>query len=85
MHSGTSESGHYYSFIRVGNDWYKFNDQTVTKIEYKDIHHECFGGSESKEQWTDDMKFSTNAYMLFYESKSQQLEDIPCSLNEDQV
>lgn len=39
VHSGTSKSGHYYSFVRVGEEWYKFNDQTVTRMELKDIPH----------------------------------------------
>jgi ubiquitin C-terminal hydrolase len=37
IHAGTSESGHYYSLIKENNDWYKFNDQTVSLFNISDI------------------------------------------------
>ena len=33
----------------------------------KDLAREAFGGSESQDNWNDELKFSTNAYILFYE------------------
>lgn len=65
IHSGTSEAGHYYSLIKIGENWYKFNDQTVTQFDLKQMPSEAFGGSEQADQWGD-LKYSTNAYILFY-------------------
>jgi len=31
------------------------------------LPHEAFGGDDSQEKWGDDLKISTNAYILFYE------------------
>ena len=38
MHSGQANAGHYYSFIknRGTNEWFKFNDDTVTSIKMSD-------------------------------------------------
>lgn len=38
IHTGTSEGGHYYSLVRTKQfGWLKFNDQSVTPFEEKDI------------------------------------------------
>lgn len=59
IHSGSAETGHYYSYIQSEKKWYEFNDRIVTEINLVDkIKCECFGGGDSK---------SRNAYMLFYE------------------
>ena len=31
-HNGTLQYGHYYSIIKINNDWYEFNDSLITKI-----------------------------------------------------
>lgn len=31
IHSGSAESGHYYSFIKVGERWLEFNDRRVSE------------------------------------------------------
>ena len=83
VHSGTSEHGHYYSFIQDREDtsvpeekrWYEFNDERVREFEIDDIADECFGGEE---KWGSMMSMahpmlnmrsekSRNAYLLFYE------------------
>jgi len=48
IHSGTAESGHYYSYIfdLEQKKWFEFNDQWVTEINEGDIANECFGGEE---------------------------------------
>ncbi|CAG8436597.1 9374_t:CDS:10 [Diversispora eburnea] len=61
VHTGTADSGHYYSFIRERkpflNDghnerrWYQFNDSTVEIFDPKDIPKQCFGGPEYILQW----------------------------------
>lgn len=32
-HTGTCNSGHYYNYSKLGNDWYCLNDSSVNKIE----------------------------------------------------
>lgn len=59
IHSGFAESGHYYSYIRVGERWLEFNDKKVSEWDITaNLKSECFGGTEER---------SRNAYMLFYE------------------
>jgi ubiquitin C-terminal hydrolase len=29
IHSGTSEGGHYYSFVKPNDKWYSFNDEFI--------------------------------------------------------
>ena len=38
-HFGSINSGHYYSYIRIGEDWYKFNDSKVQKIFKMDYNN----------------------------------------------
>jgi len=53
VHTGTADSGHYYSFIRdhqdheTGERWYEFNDNIVRDFDLADLNSECFGGDES--------------------------------------
>ena len=57
VHNGTSESGHYYSFIKDSEEakegeeekWFEFNDTHVMDFDQKNIPDECFGGDN--EQW----------------------------------
>lgn len=59
IHSGSAESGHYYSYIKVGERWLEFNDRKVSEWDIQaNLKNECFGGSDER---------SRNAYMLFYE------------------
>ncbi len=44
IHSGTSEGGHYYSLIKIDNEWFKFNDETVSKFDINELERESFGG-----------------------------------------
>ncbi len=47
IHSGSSEAGHYYSFIKErGNSeaWYEFNDTQVKPFNIKNLKRACFGG-----------------------------------------
>lgn len=40
-------SGHYYSYVRPDirtNDWYRFDDSYVTKVDYSDVVADAFGG-----------------------------------------
>lgn len=52
VHSGTADSGHYYSFIKdrdhpEANKWYEMNDHLVREFDSVDIPSECFGGEDS--------------------------------------
>ncbi|RUS28882.1 hypothetical protein BC938DRAFT_481322, partial [Jimgerdemannia flammicorona] len=65
VHTGTADSGHYYSFIKErdsqhggnvchttnGNQWYQFNDSSVDLFDPSDISRQCYGGSELVTQW----------------------------------
>ena len=37
-HVGWTFFGHYYNFVKYGNDWYKCNDETITKVTQDKIH-----------------------------------------------
>lgn len=58
VHSGTSDSGHYYSFIRErrvdemggGRGWLHFNDTLVEPFDERDIPKCCYGGFEPLSQ-----------------------------------
>jgi ubiquitin carboxyl-terminal hydrolase 34 len=74
VHTGTAETGHYYSYMRLPYDdtqgrpaWAEFNDTEVTSFDFGRMSDSCFGG-----YWTDaetHLQFprSWNAYMLFYQ------------------
>ena len=57
VHNGTSETGHYYAFIRDREEskddgdgmWYEFNDTHVGHFDPKQIPEETFGGEN--EHW----------------------------------
>ena len=83
VHSGSAGAGHYYSFIkdRSSDKWFKFNDTSVEEMEMTEetLAQECFGGS-FKVKKSDNQHSSAlpenrqrywNAYMLFYEKRSQ--------------
>ena len=74
VHSGSAESGHYYSYIQErpstsikGKTWVEFNDVDVNEFDPSNIDDQCFGG------WADTPAYGNafvkvwNAYMLFYE------------------
>lgn len=56
MHSGTSNAGHYISYIKsFENDkWYLFNDERVTECNVNELD-KTFGGAGG-----------SNAYVLYY-------------------
>lgn len=77
VHSGTAETGHYYSYIRERpssskvQKWLEFNDDAVSIFDPALIKSACFGGADypsstsgypSEKCW--------NAYMLFYQRSS---------------
>ncbi len=74
VHSGTADSGHYFSYIRQRpsardkhHSWVQFNDSDVTPFDPSHIQDNCFGGPDAT--WNNLPKFY-NAYMLFYQRTS---------------
>ena len=73
IHTGHSEGGHYYAYIRDGetNEWYEFNDIKVEKFDISKLKEEAFGGVEikvdPKTNKKEKIEISKNAYLLFYE------------------
>lgn len=84
VHQGTTDSGHYYSFIkdRETQNWYKFNDSQVSPFDPNNLPEECYGGSYQTEiydhtqrKWVSRTHVrSNNAYMLFYERNHPEKE-----------
>ncbi|KAL8785754.1 MAG: hypothetical protein Q9213_003178 [Squamulea squamosa] len=74
VHTGTAESGHYYSFVREplakhvpGTSWVEFNDADVTPFNPLHIPDLCFGGYTEPTGYTaTTYSKNWNAYMLFY-------------------
>lgn len=78
VHSGTTESGHYYSYIRERpvphsqhSTWVEFNDADVTRFDPAHIPDQCFGGPSDASPFSP-VRFAKawNAYMLFYQRVS---------------
>ncbi|KAI6352942.1 hypothetical protein MCOR25_009252 [Pyricularia grisea] len=80
VHSGTAESGHYYSYIRERptpsgsqDTWVEFNDDMVTAWDPQLIEGSCFGGSEIRAAYdgtSQPFDKTYSAYMLFYQRSS---------------
>ncbi|KAI9884709.1 MAG: hypothetical protein M1823_003490 [Watsoniomyces obsoletus] len=82
VHSGTAESGHYYSYIRErsitnpdeSTGWVHYNDAEVQYWDPSNMASQCFGGLETWNQARDVQPIvlhkSYNAYMLFYQRAS---------------
>jgi ubiquitin carboxyl-terminal hydrolase 34 len=76
VHSGTAESGHYYSFIRERpstsekDNWVEFNDDAVSSWDPSLMEHATFGGFEFRGDGNVSFDKSYSAYMLFYQRSS---------------
>ncbi|OAX77266.1 hypothetical protein ACJ72_08438, partial [Emergomyces africanus] len=81
VHSGTAESGHYYSYIRErptaadpSASWVEFNDSDVSRFDPSKIPDQCFGGVNDPIHGANlgPVRFNKvwNAYMLFYQRVS---------------
>jgi len=80
VHSGTSDSGHYYSYIKDRFDpenWLFFNDSEVSTFDPSSIPQSCFGGLECSMKWDSSqckhvqqwIPKHFSAYLLIYERK----------------
>jgi ubiquitin C-terminal hydrolase len=76
VHVGSSDAGHYYSFIKerpaslppgrvrdatVGNKWYEFNDSYVTEFDPAKIPLECYGGEDEVMEFADETRTTKRA------------------------
>ncbi|KAF2270231.1 hypothetical protein CC78DRAFT_574360 [Lojkania enalia] len=75
VHQGTSENGHYYSYIRERpcpsgsmTSWVEFNDRDVDTFDHQSIPYHAFGGFYDEQYPRQQKQFS--AYMLFYQRKT---------------
>ncbi|KAK1426169.1 hypothetical protein QVD17_14838 [Tagetes erecta] len=93
VHSGGISGGHYYAFIRptLSDQWFKFDDERVTKEDLKRALEEQYGGEEELPQANPGynntpFKFTkySNAYMLVYIRESDK-EKIICDVNEKDI
>ncbi|KAI2787888.1 hypothetical protein POX_f08270 [Penicillium oxalicum] len=72
VHTGTAESGHYYSYTRErssssgAQQWVEFNDSDVSRFDPATIADHCFGGDAHGTGGVQ-MNKVWNAYMLFYQ------------------
>ncbi|KAI0455620.1 hypothetical protein F5B21DRAFT_503179 [Xylaria acuta] len=84
VHSGTAETGHYYSFIRERptnsvSSWVEFNDDIVTSWDPSQMENACFGGPDNRQFDNGNIYEKVySAYMLFYQRSSslQQEQEI---------
>ncbi|KAL4560640.1 hypothetical protein LXL04_032793 [Taraxacum kok-saghyz] len=93
VHSGGVHGGHYYAFIRptLSDQWFKFDDERVTKEDLKRALEEQYGGEEELPQTNPGynnapFKFTkySNAYMLVYIRQSDK-EKIICDVDEKDI
>ncbi|XP_047307163.1 ubiquitin C-terminal hydrolase 12-like isoform X2 [Impatiens glandulifera] len=93
VHSGGVHGGHYYAYIRptLSDQWYKFDDERVTKEDLKKALEEQFGGEEELPQTNpgfnnSPFKFTkySNAYMLVYIRETDK-DKIICNVDEKDI
>ncbi|XP_042046218.1 ubiquitin C-terminal hydrolase 12-like isoform X1 [Salvia splendens] len=93
VHSGGVHGGHYYAYIRptLSDQWFKFDDERVTKEDMKRALEEQYGGEEELPQTNpgfnnSPFKFTkySNAYMLVYIRESD-TDKIICNVDEKDI
>nr|XP_023929865.1 ubiquitin carboxyl-terminal hydrolase 12-like isoform X5 [Quercus suber] len=93
VHSGGVHGGHYYAYIRptLSDQWFKFDDERVTKEDVKRALEEQYGGEEELPPANpgfnnSPFKFTkySNAYMLVYIRESDK-EKIICNVDEKDI
>ncbi|KAL0418388.1 UNVERIFIED_CONTAM: Ubiquitin carboxyl-terminal hydrolase 13 [Sesamum radiatum] len=94
VHSGGVHGGHYYAFIRptLSSQWYKFDDERVTKEDMNKALEELYGGEEEHLMQNNPginntpFRFTkhSNAYMLVYIRESDK-DKIMCNVDEKDI
>jgi hypothetical protein len=72
LHSGSAQSGHYYSNCERYGKWFCLNDANVTTVPKASVCQDC-GGTVDLEIDGDvikDVQRSCSAYLLFYRKRS---------------
>ncbi|KAL8152397.1 hypothetical protein V2J09_010157 [Rumex salicifolius] len=90
VHSGGIHGGHYYAYIRptLSDQWFKFDDERVTKEDVKRALEEQYGGEDETNPGFNNTPFKftkySNAYMLVYIRESD-MEKIICDVDEKDI
>ncbi|KAL9319024.1 hypothetical protein ACSQ67_015541 [Phaseolus vulgaris] len=93
VHSSGVNGGHYYAYIRptLSDEWFKFDDERVTKEDAKRALDEQYGGEEELPHTNpgfnnSSFKFTkySNAYMLVYVRESDK-DKIICNVDEKNI
>ena len=63
VHVGRAEHGHYYSFVKDGEDWIEFNDTLVSDVKVEVVKDKGFGKNVDA--------VASTAYLLVYERKEK--------------
>ncbi|XP_047317730.1 ubiquitin C-terminal hydrolase 13-like isoform X2 [Impatiens glandulifera] len=90
VHSGGVHGGHYYAYIRptLSDQWFKFDDERVSKEDIKRALEEQYGGEEETNPGFNNAPFKftkySNAYMLVYIRESDK-EKIICNVDEKDI
>mmetsp|Transcript_511 Transcript_511/g.766 ORF Transcript_511/g.766 Transcript_511/m.766 type:complete len:366 (+) Transcript_511:106-1203(+) len=92
IHVGEYGSGHYYAYVRpdlYSNDWYRFDDDRVAQVSFRDVIEDAYGGDKSINKSKQNGLFprlfanfgyggrKSSAYMLQYVRKSD-IEKLYC-------
>ncbi|XP_037069812.1 ubiquitin carboxyl-terminal hydrolase 47-like isoform X2 [Pollicipes pollicipes] len=74
IHAGSASGGHYYAYIKdfTRQEWFCFNDQSVSPVTQDDIRRTYGGGTR-----TSSYSSSTNAYMLMYRRIDKEHNKLP--------
>lgn len=53
VHVGEYGSGHYYAYVRpdiTSKDWYRFDDDRVSQVSFRDVVRDAYGGKSAREE-----------------------------------
>lgn len=84
VHSGTPDVGHYYTILRKGDNWVKFDDSRVSTFAKMQFEEECYGGSWIADEWGGPGS-SKNAYVLVYEKVAKNDIELEMTTGENGV
>ena len=88
VHSGGVNGGHYYAYIRpdLRSQWFKFDDERVTKEEVTKALDEQYGEDEGAAPGVTGVRLPrfSNAYMLVYVRESD-ISQIICEATENDI